>query len=173
MPWRFIINCLFTLYTTSLILFSTRLYTTFYMHIQSINPLSCSPLQYNGSTCLLELQEWQSCLPERQNDSDVLISSDVEQDVQEEKLQMLLAGLQSLYPSEGCMTAFRSFWCLVLFGLCDGSGQRQLPSYEECITLQAKSCAVEKLIASGIPELAPLFQECAIFRLNTPVCSML
>ena len=153
-----------------------QLYTFNAFHfsfIQSLNPLSCSPLQYNGTTCLLELQERQSCLPERQNDSYVLTSSNVEQDAQEERLQMLLAGLQSLYPSEGCMTAFRSFWCLVLFGLCDGSGQRRLPTYEECITLQAKSCAVEKQIASGVPDLAPLFQECEVFRLNIPVCCML
>ena len=143
------------------------------MHFQILNPLSCSPLQYNGSACLLELQNWQSCLPLRQNESVVLIPSNTEQDVQETTVQILFAGLQSLHPSEGCMTAFRSFWCLVLFGLCDGSGQRRLPSYEECITLQTNSCAFEMQMASGIPHLARLFQECEIFRLNTPVCRTL
>ena len=143
------------------------------MHFQILNPLSCSPLQYNGSACLLELQKWQSCLSLRQNDSVVLIPSNIEQDVQEKKVQMLFAGLQSLHPSEGCIRAFISFWCLVGFGLCDGSGQHRLPSYEECITLQTNSCAVEVQIASDISGLAPLFQECEIFRLNTPVCRTL
>ena len=155
-------------------LLRTSAMVTFYsLCTQNLNPLVCSPQQYNGSTCILELQDWQSCLPDRQNASDVLISSDVEQSVQEEKLQLLFAGLQSLHPSEGCRTAFRSFWCLVLFSLCDGSDHRRLPSYGECVTLQTKSCAVERQIASSIPELASLFQECEVYRLNTPVCRML
>ena len=91
--------------------------------------------------CLLELHDWQSCLPERQNDSDVFIPSDVDQEMREEQAQLLFTELQLLSPSEECEREFKSFWCLLLFGMCDGNGQRRLPSRDHCIQLQTDTCA--------------------------------
>ena len=40
--------------------------------------------------CLKELHDWQNCLPERQNDSDVFIPSDVDQERGRNKLNRCL-----------------------------------------------------------------------------------
>ena len=95
---------------------------------------SCSPNVYNGSVCLLELQDWQSCLPERQNESHVFIPSDIDQERTEKQAELLF--LQKWSPNNTCQKEFRSFWCLLHFGICDGRGHKRLPSYDQCIHLQ-------------------------------------
>ena len=103
--------------------------------------------------CLLELQDWQTCLPERQNDSDVFIPSHVDQEMREEQAQLLFTGIQR---SEECERDFKSFWCLLLYGICDGSGQRRLPSRDVCIQMQTESCAEVVEIAKNIPDYAEI-----------------
>ena len=115
--------------------------------------------------CLLELQDWQSCLPERQNDSDVFIPSDVDQEMREEQAQLLFTELQLLGPSEECEREFKSFWCLLLFGVCDGSGQRRLPSRDHCVQLHNNTCAEVLPLSDDIIEslsfsTSPIVQEC-------------
>ena len=124
--------------------------------------------------CLLELHDWQRCLPERQNDSDVFIPSDVDQEMREEQAQLLFTtGLPLLGASEDCVRESKSYFCLLLFGLCDGSGQTRLPSREECIDIQQNVCAAEIQIASEIELFAPLIQDCDLFRFNNPTCRKL
>ena len=124
--------------------------------------------------CLLELHDWQSCLPERQNDSDVFIPSDVDQEMREEQAQLLFTtGLPLLGASEDCVRESKSYFCLLLFGLCDGSGQNRLPSWEECIDIQQNVCAAEIQRASEIELFAPLIQDCDLFRFNNPTCRKL
>ena len=142
--------------------------------IQDLDPLSCSAQPYTGSMCLLELHDWQRCLPERQNDSDVFIPSDVDQQMREEQAQLLFTtGLPLLGASEDCVRESKSYFCLLLFGLCDGSGQNRLPSREECIDIQQNVCAAEIQRASEIELFAPLIQDCDLFRFNNPTCRKL
>ena len=110
--------------------------------------------------CLLELQDWQSCLPERQNDSDVFIPSDVDQEMREEQAQLLFTELS---PSEECEREFKSFWCLLLFGVCDGRGQRRLPSRDHCIQLQNNTCKWEEIGTE-------LFKNCDYLQFTSPAC---
>ena len=123
---------------------------------------------YNGSVCLEELQQWQNCLPERENVSDsVFIPSDVDQELIETQAEMLFEGLQqSVGPSQECKTEFKSFWCLLLFPLCDDSGQRRLPSSDQCTSLQTDIIQ----IAATVPEYSVIIQKCDNFRLGTPPC---
>ena len=139
---------------------------------QNPDPLSCSPTPYTGSQCLVELQEWQDCLPERRNVSaEILIPSDVNQELGESRAEQLFAGLQLVGPSEDCQREFRSFWCLLLFGgLCDGSGQMRLPSYELCNTLQTDTCSDLIQLAATVPEYAVIILNCNNFRLGVPPC---
>ena len=125
--------------------------------------------------CLLELQDWQNCLPERQNDSDVFIPSDVDQEMREEQAQLLFTELLPLLgASEDCVRESKSYFCLLLFGLCDVSGKTRLPSREECIDIQQNVCAAEIQRASEIELFTtPLIQDCDLFRFNNPTCRKL
>ena len=127
--------------------------------------LICSPQSYNGSLCLQELLDWQMCLPGRQNETEVFIPSDIDQRVREEMAQVLFTDFK--LPS-GCQSEFKSFWCLYLFGVCDGIGQRRLPTYDHCIHLQNNTCykIVEKAIEG---KSLPL--ECSNFEVNSTNCS--
>lgn len=137
--------------------------------MQNLNPLLCSPQPYTGSICLLELQEWQTCLPKKQNDSDVFIPSDVDQELREEQAHLLFTVLQLLNPNEKCQKEFKNFWCLLLFGVCDG-GEKRLPSSKQCLELQMDTCTDIITIATAAPEYTEIIQNCNNFRLNNPLC---
>ena len=124
----------------------------------------CSAEPYTGSMCLKELHDWQGCLPERQNDSDVFIPSDVDQELREQQAQLLFTELQLLSPSEECEREFKFFWCLLLFGVCDGSGQRRLPSRDHCIQLHNNTCKLEEIGT----EL--FLQNCDDLQFTSPAC---
>ena len=141
------------------------------MNLLSIPPLaphsmSCIPQSYTGFVCRSELQNWQSYLFERQNDSDVLVPSDVDQKLMEEQVQMVFAKLQLLTRSEKCQKELKSFWCLLLFGVCDVRGQRELPSYEQCVQLYNSTC---NDVASEIYKkdiISSLLLDCANLNIN-------
>lgn len=135
-----------------------------------MDPFTCSSQLYTGSQCLSELQNWQSCLPGRKNDTNVSIPSDVDQTLREEQAIFLFTGLQLLSASEECQREFKSFWCLLLFGVCDGNGQRRLPSFDLCMQLQTHSCADIIKIATEVPDFEVLVQNCNNFRLSSPPC---
>lgn len=137
--------------------------------MQKLDPFICLPQPYTGSICLLELQEWQSCLPEKQNYSDVFIPTDVDQELREEQAHLLFTVLQLLNPSEECQREFKTFWCLLLFSVCDG-GQKRLPSSEQCFQLQTDTCTDIITIATAVPEYSEIIQNCNNFRLNNPLC---
>ena len=58
------------------------------------------------------------------------------------------------------MKAFKPFICLLLFGLCNGSGQVMKPSYEECVSIGNESCAQEIKLAMDDPSTVELFPAC-------------
>ena len=139
-------------------------------HTQATDPLSCSPAPYTGSVCLQELCKWQSCLPDRENTSinstEVLIPSSTHQELVESQATTLFTNLQEVWPSHDCETEFREFWCLLLFGMCDG--QNRLPSFELCSSLQTQTCFDLIQIASTVPELSTIILNCNNFRLGQP-----
>ena len=121
--------------------------------------------------CLEELQQWQSCLPERENVSaSVFIPDDVDQELSETQAEMLFKGLQLAGPSQDCEREFKSFWCLLLFGLCDDSGQRRLPSSDQCTSLQTDTCSEIIQIAATMPEYSGIIQNCDNFRFSSQPC---
>ena len=133
------------------------------------NSSQCSPQFYNGSLCLQELQDWQKCLPERQNDN-IFIPSAIDQDLTEGLAHVLFTDLQLLSVSKECQREFKSFWCLQLFSVCDGSGQKRLPTYDQCIYLHYNTCyqIVDKAIV-----YTSLLLECSICEGNFTVCGKL
>ena len=119
--------------------------------------------------CLRELGDWQSCLPERGNTSaEVLIPASTDQELAEYQATMLFAGLQLVRPSQDCEREFREFWCLLLFGVCDGSGQTRLPSFELCDSLQTETCLDLIQFAATVPEFSVIVQNCNNFRIGQP-----
>lgn len=134
--------------------------------MQVTDDSSCSPTVYTGTVCLLELQEWQICLPERQNETHVLIPSDIDQELKEKEAKLLFTKLQQWSPNNTCQGEFRSFWCLLLFGICDGRGQRRLPSYDQCIYLQQHDTC-DQVFTETL--YTTYFQGCNITNTSTPL----
>jgi len=74
--------------------------------------------------------------------------------------QQVLTKLKLLGAREDCVKAFKPFICLLLFGLCNGSGQVMKPSYEECVSIKNESCAQEVKLAMDDPSTVELFPAC-------------
>lgn len=88
--------------------------------------------------------------------------------MKEKEAQLLFAELQQLSPSDVCQREFRSFWCLLLFGVCDVSDQKRLPSYDQCIHLQ-QHCDQE--FRDGLKTIAIYLQECNLTNTSSaPPC---
>ena len=125
--------------------------------------------------CLEQLNEWQNCLPETpQNASrEVFIPSATDQEQRETQATLLFTGLELVTPrpSQDCDKEFSSFWCLLLFGVCDGNGISRFPSFELCHSLQIDTCSEVIEFASNVPEFSMVMQNCKNFRLgNLPPC---
>ena len=119
--------------------------------------------------CLEDLTSWQSCLPEQGNTtSEILISSSVDQELAELQAVMLFTGLGLVGTSAVCEREFRSFWCLLLFGVCDGNNLNRLPSFELCNSLQTDTCYDLIQFAASVPEFRVIVQNCNNFRLSSP-----
>ena len=127
---------------------------------------------YTGSVCLEELTEWQNCPPETPQNasSEVLIPSTTDQEQRESQATLLFTGLELVTPrpSQYCNKEFRSFWCLLLFGVCDGNGISRFPSFEQCHSLQTDTCSEVIEFASNVPEFPMVIQNCNNFRLGNP-----
>ncbi|CAI8010920.1 hypothetical protein GBAR_LOCUS7122, partial [Geodia barretti] len=92
--------------------------------------------------------------------------SSTHQELVESQAATLFTNLQEVWPSHDCETEFREFWCLLLFGMCDG--QNRLPSFELCSSLQTQTCFDLIQIASTVPELSTIILNCNNFRLGQP-----
>lgn len=112
----------------------------------------------------MELQYWQSHYSWTQNNSHIYISAETKQEVQEITAQNTFNKLQILHPKEECMSVFKPFMCLLLFGLCNGSGQGMRPSYQECVAMKSEHCAEEVQMALKRPDTAKLFPNCISFE---------
>ena len=131
-----------------------------------INKTICISQDYSGTVCLTELQQLYYCGEES---GPVPISSEVDQETQEIEAQQILTGLQFLNPSTECVRAFRPFFCLFSFSVCDGSGHVVQPSYQDCLALRTDTCAGE--IQTAITLLgSDLFPPCEMFPHNMTLC---
>lgn len=131
------------------------------------NRTDCSSKNYSGTVCLAELQQWHYC--GENNGPDILIPSDIDQDIVGIKAEQLFILIQILNPSKDCLKAFRSFICLHLFGVCDGNGHIVQPSYEDCIQLTTDTCVQEVQDINRLfgPEYLP---QCVDFSHDRILC---
>ena len=100
----------------------------------------------------------------------IFIPSVIDQDLREELAHVLFTDIQLLSASKECQREFKSFWCLQLFGVCDGSGQKRLPTYDQCIHLHYNTC--HHLIDKAIVYTSLLF-ECSKCEGNFTICGKL
>ena len=131
-----------------------------------INKTVCISQDYSGTVCLTELQQLYYC---GEDSGPVPISSEVDQETQEREAQQILTGLQFLNPSTECVRAFRPFFCLFSFGVCDGSGHVIQPSYQDCVALRTDICTGEIQTAIAFLGSDP-FPPCEMFPNNMTLC---
>ena len=138
-------------------MYRTILYTQTYkspvnknLETENSNRSTCSADVYSGAVCRDALQMYQQCLTNSYNSSEVYIPSDGDQQQLEQQVNQLIAGLQFLTPSPECNEAATLLICLVYFGLCDSSGELQLPSATQCETVSRETCASEFRMATAI-----------------------
>ena len=104
---------------------------------------------YRGSVCRETLQ---SCLD--RDFSDIYISSNVNQDEAEDTARLLADGLEQFGASEECKKSALPFFCLYLFGLCDGNGTvPHTPSASDCLHISTDVCSREWQIGSTLVTL--------------------
>ena len=120
------------------------------LQITNSSNSSCFPDVYTGAVCRDTLQLHQQCLANSYSGSEVYIPSDRDQQQLEQQVTLLIAGLQSLAPSPECSEAAIPLICLFYFGLCDSSGELQLPSATQCETVSNRTCAREFQLATAI-----------------------
>ena len=126
----------------------------------------CSAEVYSGELCRAVLTARQSCIPGRENSSEVLVLLTPSlQPVVEQQLQLV-------QPSPECGEELLAFLCLeALAGFCDSSGAVHRSSRQECERVTTRTCAREFL------QILPKLQEsgtdmsCESFPEESSVCS--
>ena len=116
-----------------------------------------STVPYNGSTCQIELQSLQACLPVSGPTSSGMIH--VQRD-QTEAVGPLLDILKA-FASDDCKAAALPFLCVYFFGLCDSTGKAHRPSSSQCTEISTGVCASEWALASNFPNV--ILPDCATF----------
>ena len=130
----------------------------------------CSAEVYSGELCRPVLTARQSCIPGRENSSEVLVLLTPSlRPVVEQQLTILL---QLVQPSPECGEELLAFLCLeALAGFCDSSGAVHRSSRQECERVTTRTCAREFL------QILPILQEsgtdmsCESFPEESSVCS--
>ena len=114
---------------------------------------------YSKSTCQQALIQARACLSGmHQNNSNVVITANVDQEASESTAQLIVNGLPLLGATEACTSSFVPFMCLYLFPLCDGNGTVTRPSRDQCIEISTVVCKDEwqkALAISGVKEQLP------------------
>ena len=85
-----------------------------------------------------------ACLPGvQQNSSNVEVSSNLDQEANENTVQLIINALSLLNATAACRFSFIPFMCLQLFPLCDGNGTTHKPSRDQCIEISTVVCKDE------------------------------
>ena len=103
------------------------------------------------------------------NSSEIYIPSDRDQQQLEQQASQLMAGLQFINPSQECEEVAMPFLCFYFFGLCDSSGQVQLPSSEQCEVISSETCASE---IETVTTLFGSFLQCESLPINSIECTI-
>ena len=141
-----------------------------YNSLPNINQEStCSPEVYNGEVCRAILHDYQGCLTNGYNSSEIYIPSDRDQQQLEEQASQVMTGLQFRNPSQECEEVAMPFLCFYFFGLCDSSGQVQLPSFEQCELFSSETCASE---IETVTTLFGSFVQCESLPINSVECAI-
>ena len=130
---------------------------------------TCSPEVYAGEACRAILQNYQGCLINGYNNSEIYIPSNRDQVQLEQQASQVMTGLQFLNPSQGCEEVAMPFLCFYFFGLCDSSGQVQLPSSEQCEMVSSETCANE---IETVTTLFGSFLQCESLPINPVECTI-
>ena len=119
------------------------------MNLNNISTSSCSPrVRYEGDLCSKELAQWQLCFLGPQDTSDIYLSSQSDQKQTEASARELLSSFRLLLdPSSECEVAFRLFFCLEQFGLCDDNNQLHQVTRTDCMRLTTDVCSREFTLA--------------------------
>ena len=104
-------------------------------------------VKYEGEVCSKELAQWQLCFLGPQDTSEIYLPSLSDQQEIEATVGQLLSTFHLLDPNSECETAFRSFLCLELFGLCDVNNQLRQVTRADCVRLTIDVCKREFDIA--------------------------
>ena len=115
---------------------------------------NCSPgITYTGQVCHKELVTQQvQCISN--SSRDVRVSVENQEELEQYIVVLLNHGFPNVKPSPECDSAFRSFICLYLFGLCD-SNLTYFIARNSCIVLRDEVCErewreIEAFIGPGI-----------------------
>ncbi len=114
---------------------------------------SCSlDLPYEGQVCLLELSLYGMVTPN--------ISVANQEVMEQQSLIVLNHAFPSFIPSLECHIAFRSMFCLSVFGACDGNSS-QLATRGLCTNVRDGVCAREWALASDFlgPQGLPVCED--------------
>ena len=128
---------------------------------------NCTQEVYNGEVCRTVLQNYQGCLTSDFTSSEIYIPADRDQEQLEQRVNLLVTGLQSINPSQECAEVAIPFLCFYLFGLCDSSGQVRLPSSQQCETISSETCASETETVMGV---FSSFLQCESLPINSIEC---
>lgn len=124
---------------------------------------------YDKSACRIELQTLTRCLV---LDSETIIVSPQNGDLdQAERLAFLLKTIlqQQLEASQDCQDAALSFSCQFLFPPCTPSGEKYLPSQEQCLNVSSDTCSGtwQELLAFGAP-----LPDCNTLQSGSSICAI-
>ena len=101
-------------------------------------------VKYEGEVCSKELAQWQLCFFGPQNTSEIYLPSLSDHQETEANASQLINFFASvLDPSSECVSAFRSFLCLYLFGSCDANSRFHQVTRADCVRLTTDLCKRE------------------------------
>ena len=97
-----------------------------------------SRYSYTGRVCRKELSQPETCL----SNSSLEISATDQETIEQYLVAWLNSALPGFNPSPECTVAFRSFFCLYLFGACDGNASA-IATGATCRDVRDRACVRE------------------------------
>ena len=125
---------------------------------------------YSGELCRTVLAASQSCIPGRENSSEVLVVlTEQQQALVEQQLDTLL---QFVPTSAGYGDELLTFLCLEAFsGFCDTAGAVHRTSRQDCQRITTTTCAAEFQLILPILQTGGVDVSCDAFPEDSSICS--
>ena len=130
----------------------------------------CYAEVYTGEACQSVLAARQSCIPGRENSTEMSVSLTPSlQGLVEEQLVGLLT---LITPSPDCESELQSFLCVEAFaGFCDSTGTVHRTTRQECERLTNTVCAAEIQLILPLLEANGFKLSCDTFPDSSSMCS--